>query len=99
MLKVQLDSCDLEVFFHHGTRSSDQIKELEDVHVDGDRRCSVAVVKLGGVIAHEGLSICNPKDNFCKSIGRKKALAFAVDSFSPEDRTAIWRAYEVQFGF
>lgn len=99
MLRVKVGSDEVEVRFDHKLCTPIEIEEMTDVYVDEDRRCTLATVSLNGRLVGKGMAICNPIDNFCKSIGRKKAISYAVYSLSKKLRTAVWEAYEVELGF
>lgn len=40
-----------------------------------------------------GEAICHPKDNFCKEVGRKLALARAIKGLPRASRMLVWDAY------
>ena len=42
-----------------------------------------------------GCALCNPKDNYCRAIGRKLSLARAMKAakLPKEERTVIWEIY------
>lgn len=112
MLKVKCGMDNIEIRFDHKFCEPDEIESLTGICVDEDRRCSLATVSLNGKQICCGMAICNPIDNFCRSTGRKKALADALYIpgvnrkflppslwFNKEMRTAIWREYEAMCGF
>lgn len=99
MLRVKLGSDEVEVRFDHKLCTPDEIEGVTGVCVDEDRRCTLATVSLNGSPVGQGMSICNPIDNFRKSTGRKKALAYGLHPLTIELRTAVWELYEVELGF
>lgn len=57
--------------------------------------CRIEDIITGQVITY-GMSLLNPKDQFCKSTGRKIALTKAFKNthlFKKEDRREIWNYY------
>lgn len=99
MLRVTLGSDEVEIRFDHKWCGPVQIESLTGLCVDDDRRCSLATAILNGKFIGKGMAVCHPRDNFCKSIGRKKALAYVIDLLTKELRTAVWKAYEEMCGF
>jgi hypothetical protein len=106
MLKITHDSKRIEVRFFHQEHESDWIEAHTGICVDENRRCSMAIVSIQNTVGElgnhsetEGISVCNPIDNFCRATGRKRALRHALHSLSKEIRCAIWGEYEVQMGF
>ena len=101
MLKIQHNKDEIEVRFDHKFCGPNEINTISGFHVDCDRRCSLATVILNGKVVSRGLSVCNPVDNFCRSIGRKRALGYALQSscMDKQKRTAIWQQYEKTCGF
>jgi hypothetical protein len=101
MLRITCNSTDIEVRFYYDSlynlRAEDfPMKET----LTENRRCSVATVSVNGVLLSQGVSICHPKDNFCRAMGRKRALAHALSNnktnFNKETRTVIWNEYKDQ---
>lgn len=76
-----------------------RIGGLTGKFVNESRRCSFATITTDGGQVYRGMAICHPNDNFCRAIGRKRALADAL-KYTPEGplqkdfRTAIWKAYK-----
>lgn len=99
MLRVTKGLDEVEVRFEHNFCTPNEIEGLTGICVDEDRRCSLATAHLNGTMVGRGMAVCHPGDNFCKSTGRKKALAYAVYPLSKELRSAVWKEYEVQMGF
>lgn len=74
----------------------------EDHDTKGNRKivvCKVETVESGGRFNETGQqiseseAICNPKDKFNKSFGRKLALKRALNFVPKEERTKIWQGY------
>lgn len=99
MLRVTLGPDKVEVWFEHKFCGPSEIEGITGVCVDEDRRCSMATVSLNGSQIGRGMAVCNPVDNFCRSTGRKKALAYALHPLTKGLREAVWEEYEVQMGF
>lgn len=65
------------------------VKFAHSLPTDGEKRsctCQIRVGKEAGDLADTvlgtGTSVCNPKDNYCKSTGRKYALKRALKEAS-----------------
>lgn len=97
-LRVTKGSYEIEVRFDHEFYEPGEIEGLTGICVNEKRRCSVATVIVNGSIVSCGMAVCHPKDNFCRAIGRKKALFYALSSFDKIIRTAIWDKYKIQCG-
>lgn len=99
MLRVTEGDDNIEVRFDHKILDPSDIEGLTGICVEESRRCSMVAVDLNGKKVGRGISICNPVDNFCKSIGRKIALADGLCCLNKNLRTAIWKAYWEMCGF
>lgn len=99
MLRVTLGEDNVEIRFDHKFYTPNEIEGLTGICVDEDRRCSLAEVSVNGELISVGVAVCHPKDNFCRAIGRKKALVYGVYTLSKELRTAVWAEYEAVCGF
>ncbi len=107
MLRVtSSDGKRIEVRFFHQECDPGFIEAKTGIVVDENRRCSRAVVSIQNTVGElgnhsetEGISVCHPKDNFSRSIGRKRALREALFSLSKDIRCAVWDQYEVDMGF
>jgi len=44
-----------------------------------------------------GQAICNPKDQYNKSIGRKVSLTDAISGLDKQARTSVWKEYLTKF--
>lgn len=61
--------------------------------------CSIEIVDTGGRFNDSGKTIseskaiCDPRDNFDKSVGRKIALRRAMENIGKSERQAIWSGY------
>lgn len=99
MLRVTLGSDEVEIRFDHGWCDPSEIEDITGVCVDDERRCTMVSATLNGKRVGNGMVICHPGDNFCKSTGRKKALAYALHPLEKELRTAVWEEYRYQMGF
>lgn len=95
MLRMTIGSEEVEIRFDHKLCGPDEIESLTGICVDEARRCSFATANLNGAVVNVGMAICHPTDNFCRAIGRKKALADALRYFGKELRTAVWKEYKV----
>ena len=84
----------IAIRFIHKTFESFEVEGLTGRSVDEDRRGSIAIIYLNSKEVSRGASICHPCDNFCRSLGRKKALADALYSYEKKFRTLVWREYE-----
>lgn len=108
MLRITHGKDKIEVRFYHEIYEPYEIEGLTGIDVDENRRCTLAIIRLNGVHTGQGTSICHPEDNFCRKIGRKRALKDALFSLgrkieqyrSPslikELRTAIWDEYKAK---
>jgi hypothetical protein len=99
MLRVTLGEDNVEVRFHHGLFEPEDTEKMIGHCVDGNRRYTTATIVLNGNLVFTGISICHSDDNFCRSLGRKKALADSLQSLTKELRTAVWVEYEAMCGF
>lgn len=99
MLRVTMGPDEVEVRFDHKFCTPDEIEGLTGICVDDERRCTVVTTSLNGSIVGKGMAVCHPGDNFCRTTGRKKALAYALHPLSKALRADVWREYEVQMGF
>jgi hypothetical protein len=99
MLQVTYDLDKIKVRFDHKFCGPHEIMGCTGVHVNESRRCSLATVYINDVFAGKGMAVCHPTDNFCRSIGRKKALANALIPFNKSFRRAIWIEYNIKCGF
>lgn len=99
MLRVTHGSDKIEVRFDHMLCKPHEIESFTGVFVDESRRCSLATVNINGKEVGRGMAICNPVDNFCRSIGRKNSLSDALCRLTREARKAVWKEYEIQCGF
>ncbi len=85
MLKLEYDGREVNVRFSH---------RFVDTEFNGKRRCTWAqVIFPNDNMEFDGESTCHPKDNFCKSTGRKLALANAMMDFDRDLRKAVWKVY------
>ncbi len=98
MLRITHGVDKIEIKFDHKLCSPDEIEGLTGVCVDSERRCTVVTTSLNGHVVGRGMAVCNPCDNFCRSTGRKKAMAYALQPLSKEIRTAVWTEYQVAIG-
>lgn len=64
--------------------------------VNENRRFTICTVEDGERM-FVGQAICHPKDQFCKAIGRKIALADAIRGLPKEERKTIWDEYHSRF--
>jgi len=99
MLKVFYNYDEIEVQFFHKTFTPYEIEGLIGKCVDDNRRGSLATISLNGKQISQGVAICHPVDNFCRAIGRKRALADAMYALNKEMRTVIWEKYKTRIGF
>jgi len=99
MLFVKIGEQEFDISFRYSEESPESVRNLTDAVVDGPRRCSFANVFMDGESMTEGVAVCHKGDNFCKAIGRKRALRWAISDFPADVRRAIWTAYEIKFGF
>ena len=96
MLRVEHDGINVEIRFYHKICKPHEVESITGVCVDDDRRCSLAELHLNGVWSNRGASVCHPSDNFCRAIGRKRALKDAIFALSKDVRSKIWDAYKAQ---
>ncbi len=68
-----------------------EFKRTEDLITDVTR-CAITNLDNASVFI-VGLAFCSVKDTFSKETGRKVSLTKALESFSKEFRTLVWRAY------
>ena len=99
MLRVTLDKDSVEIRFHHGLFEPEDTEIMIGHCVDGNRRYTTATIVLNDNFVYTGISICHPSDNFCRSIGRKRAMAYGIYSLDKKLRKAIWAEYEAMCGF
>lgn len=94
MLRVTHDKYNIEIRFYYEKFEPFQLEDLTGESFDGSRRCSVAKITVNNEFDFQGISICHPDDNFCRSIGRKRALAEALSLWSDKSlRATIWKEY------
>lgn len=99
MLRITRGSDQIEVRFDHMFCGPHEIKGLTGIDVEADRRCSLVTININDCFVSKGMIVCHPGDNFCRSTGRKKALAIALKSLSKVARTAVWTQYNIEIGF
>ena len=99
MLRITHNTDEIKIRFDHRFCGPHEIEGHTGICVDEDRRCSLATVFVNDDFVGKGMAVCHPIDNFCKSIGRKKALADSLYSLDKSERTAVWREYEARCGF
>jgi hypothetical protein len=92
-----------KVMFYHKTIDTEHLYDYHGVQGlpwEESRRCTIA--KLFEVETNqqcgEYVSVCNPLDNFNKSLGRKSSLAGLLCYLpNKEERKEIWNEYYKQF--
>lgn len=95
MLRVNHDGRNIHIKFYYSTIWYN----WQNIFVNGlpiidERRITkVKIYFPDESTEFQGRSICHPADNFCKSTGRKLALANAMKNFDRNLRTAIWKEY------
>lgn len=94
MLRVQFGDDSIEVRFDYKFCSPIEIENITGICVNEDRRCSLAKVCLNGGHSIMGMAVCHPNDNFCRAVGRKRALAYSLYPLPKELRTAVWNEYK-----
>jgi hypothetical protein len=101
MLRLVFGKQNIAIKFYHKKLEAKEILDMHGARVDGPRRCTMARISFDGEKADDtyGLSVCNPVDNFNRSIGREKSLADCLRRFDKRLRSKVWQEYEVQFGF
>ena len=99
MLRITYDGCKAEVRFYHGYHRPGEIEGRTGRVVDESRRCSSVVLSIDGEMVRDGIAICHPNDNFCRAIGRKKALADVLWGLPQDFRKAVWEEYGKQCRF
>lgn len=99
MLRITHGVDKVEIRFDHKWCDPYEIEDITGVCVDDERRCTVITTSLNGNVVGRGMAVCNPCDNFCRSTGRKKALAYALHPLNKELRTAVWYEYQMSIGF
>jgi len=89
MLRMAHGEDEIEIRFYHEIYEPYEIEGITGINVDEARRCTRAIIRLtsctkNGDNTHtsHGTSICHPEDNFCRKIGRKRALQEALFSLS-----------------
>jgi len=93
MFRVTQGDNVVEIMFKHKMMEDYEIEGMTGTCVDEKRKCSLATVIVNGLETGRGIAICHPGDNFCRAIGRKRALKDALSSVPKKLRTAIWRSY------
>ena len=92
MLRIKHDGLNVFVKFYYGILCYKVF--VDRLIIEEERRFTkVKIIFPDKNTEFQGESICNPADNFCKSIGRKLALTNAMKSFDRNLRTAIWKEY------
>ena len=87
MLRINHNGIEIQIRFDHKKYDVPYIKNKEG-------RCtfvSIFLSDLDGEIY--GVAYCHASDNFCKSTGRKLALADAMTNFDRDLRKTIWQEY------
>lgn len=86
MIRGRINELEFEVSFRHSPP-------------DEGRRITTAILVIAGLgwgplIKRRG-AVCDPRDNFCRSTGRKIALARVLDEagLTKQERGAVWLAY------
>lgn len=101
MCKFNLNGVDYKLYFRHKKYNSQMITEcwatviapdgLEDPlkRIVEDTKGEKVTVYLVGT------AYCNPKDNFCRKVGRRIALTRLISQMRlvKEDRQKIWDTY------
>ncbi len=94
MLKLKHDGREINVRFDHSITRICSVTDTEFTELDDERRCTWAqVIFPDEHMIFNGEAICHPKDNYCKSTGRKLALTVAMKSFDRDLRKTIWQEY------
>lgn len=92
----------VKIEFSHPEIDYDELFEEWGVSIPKgeSRRCTrVNIIDLESEdIVSCTVSVCHKIDNFSKSIGRKKALALALQDYNKEFRTEVWDEYNRQIG-
>jgi len=99
MLRVKEGLDEVEIRFDHRWCHPDEIEGLTGLCVEEDRRCTLVTTIFNGNTLDKGMSVCHPGDNFCRSTGRKKALAYALSPLSKSLRNAVWTEYKAKCSF
>jgi len=99
---VALTTEKYKIKFYHKTLSCEQLTEWGISLPFGEqRRCTIARIYSQDnpdLIAGEYIAICNPTDNFNRSVGRKNSLCGVLSVLENKDeRKEIWEAYRKQF--
>ena len=85
-LKIKNNDDNIEVIFDH-IDYDDVPKRIKDLYNKIDNssfsylstgRCTLATIKFNDKPVITGISVCSLADNFCKSVGRRMALARAI---------------------
>ncbi len=94
MLKLEYDGREVNVRFSHSFTGLCRVVGAKFPELDYERRCTwVQVIFPNDNTVFNGEAICHPKDNYCKSTGRKLALANAMKDFGRNLRRAVWQEY------
>jgi len=92
-----------KVMFYHKTLATEDLYDIHGIQGlpwEESRRCTIA--KLFDIKTNEQcneyIAICNPLDNFSKSLGRKSSLQGLLCTITnKKERKEIWNEYYKQF--
>lgn len=96
MLRVREGSNEIEIRFDHKWCDPGEVESMVGAYINDKRRCTFATANLNGKLVGTGISVCHPNDNFCKATGRKKSLAYAINTLPKSLRSAVWAEYKVR---
>ena len=96
MIHFRFNDTEYSMYFSHPTLPTKMLEQggmlrAGSSHRQEHMRCTRAVVQLAnGEVVLKGLSICSPKDNFCRSKGRRVALKNAISASRGSLDRAVW---------
>lgn len=94
MLKLEYDNSEINIKFDHKWETITRFNKVLNREIGTSRRCTyVRIIFPYDNLEFHGQATCHPYDNFCKSMGRKIALANAMIGFNRDLRKVIWQEY------
>jgi len=87
---VSINGEEHQVKFQHGSGLSPNPKS----RVLEETRFTSVIIEKNNQLVTNGSVICDPRENFNREIGRKKALKIALGKkFDRNERTVVWETY------
>ena len=103
MMKFEYQGQTYKLYFSHPTRfvtdlESRGVKFSRNIPCNSTRRCTECSFQITeGLPPKIGISVCYLKDNFCKSTGRRKAMARLLRRLANEVAVHSYATTDVPF--